>query len=156
MTSNATSTAIALEFGIRRSSDWNRVQKLHLLKQPFCQCCGVLAKGEMQVHHKFPFHLCVALGRDDLELDERNLITLCEDNGSPNHHLLIGHLGNFESYNPNVDKDIKTFAGMTQNAIKANEKWKTKKAKRPKPFDQMTTRQKTALRIKMDKIYPKV
>jgi hypothetical protein len=31
------------------------------------------------VHHIFPFHYCIALGRPDLELDDRNLITLCED-----------------------------------------------------------------------------
>ena len=33
--------------------------------------------GPVQVQHIFPFHYCVALGRPDLELDERNLITLC-------------------------------------------------------------------------------
>ena len=54
------------------------------------------------MHHIFPFHYCIALGRPDLELDDRNLITLCEDEaGKPgqNHHLLVGHLDDFESSN---------------------------------------------------------
>ena len=31
-----------------------------------------------QLHHIFPFHFCVVLGRPDLELDERDEVTLCE------------------------------------------------------------------------------
>ncbi len=43
----------------------------------------------------FPFHYCIALGRPDLELGQRNLITLCEDEaGHPadNHHYEAGVL----------------------------------------------------------------
>jgi hypothetical protein len=154
MSTQKTGTTIALESGIQRSPDWPRIQKEHLRKFPFCACCGKPDKGEMQVHHKFPFHYCIALGRPDLELDERNLVTLCEDGGSPNHHILIGHLGNFESYNPNVDKDIKAYAGWTQTAIKADAKWQAEKDKRPPFLPKMTEAQKTALRKKMDKTFP--
>jgi len=44
-------------------------------------CCkpGTNTRAGLQVHHIFPFHYCIALGRPDLELDDRNLITLCED-----------------------------------------------------------------------------
>ena len=150
-----TGTTIALESNIQRNPDWTRVQKEHLRKQPFCACCGKdTGKGKMQVHHKFPFHYCIALGRPDLELDERNLVTLCEDKGSPNHHILIGHLGNFESYNPNVEEDIIAYANWTQTAIKADPKWKAKKTSRPAFLPNMTETQKTTLRKLMDKTYP--
>lgn len=153
-TTKKTGTTVALAGGYTRSKDWNRVQKEHLRKNPYCACCAKPDKGEMQVHHKIPFHFCIALGRDDLELDERNLITLCEDGGSPNHHLLIGHLGSFESYNPNVDKDCKAYSGWTQTDIKADAKWKSKKEKRPHFLPDMTETQKRALRKKMDTLYP--
>ncbi|MBS2033219.1 MAG: hypothetical protein JST54_35425, partial [Deltaproteobacteria bacterium] len=83
--------------GVARSSRWPRIEKLHLSLQPKCACCGdkMDPHAGMQVHHIFPFHYCIALGRPDLELDLRNLITLCENEpGQPgeNHHLLVGHL----------------------------------------------------------------
>ena len=85
---------IAAAFGIRRSPHWPEVVKEHLALQPTCVCClpNIELKVGLQVHHIFPFHYCIALGRPNLELDERNLITLCgKSHGGTgaNHHLWI-------------------------------------------------------------------
>jgi len=79
----------AARFDIARSPKWPAVEKKHLKDYPYCEVCG--AVGSNQVHHIFPFHYCVSLGRPDLELDQRNLITLCENQGArgDNHHLLL-------------------------------------------------------------------
>lgn len=83
--------------GNKRSPHWASVRKAHLVKEPACRVCG--SKQGVQVHHKRPFHL-----HPELELEPANLISLCE-NKSHDHHLLFGHLGNFQSYNPAVEFD---------------------------------------------------
>ena len=103
--------------GIQRSPAWPHAEKLHLQLQPTCVCCkpGMHPNAGVQVHHIFPFHYVIALGRPDLELDQRNLITLCEnEEGKPgeNHHLLVGHLDSFQSSNLSVVEHAeKTFFG---------------------------------------------
>ena len=65
--------------GQPRSSHWPAVEKAHLAESPACACCTTASStAKQQVHHVWPFHYCIALGRPDLELDPRNLITLCE------------------------------------------------------------------------------
>ena len=49
----------------------------------------------------FLFHYVVLVGRPDLELDPRNLLTLCI-RPDCEHHVLLGYLGDYESYNPKV------------------------------------------------------
>jgi len=49
------------------------------------------------VHHIYPFHICRALDRPDLEYDHRNLVTLCKD-----HHWVLGHFTEWDCYNPYV------------------------------------------------------
>jgi hypothetical protein len=99
-------------------------------------CCkpGTNPRAGLQVHHIFPFHYCIALGRPDLELDDRNLITLCEDEaGKPgqNHHLLVGHLDDFESSNLAVVRMRRgAFYGMDAEAIKSDMTWLRKKVSR--------------------------
>lgn len=84
-------------FGSTRSSKWSSVRKEHLEKHPTCAVCG--KKGRLlmpnSVHHCVPFHI-----DQSKELIPENLITLC-----PDHHLLVGHLMNFKSYNINVKTD---------------------------------------------------
>jgi len=80
-----------------RSTHWETTRKNHLKLQPFCVACGKVQ--DLQVHHKQPFHL-----HPELELDQNNLITLCEEK-SEQCHLKIGHLGDWKSFNPNVEKD---------------------------------------------------
>lgn len=94
-------------FGAARSPKWSQVRKAYIALHPRCAVCE--AKGGIlkpnQVHHKMPFHLNLAL-----ELDEKNLITFC----SP-HHLLVGHLMNFRSYNVNVENDSDYFRKKIEN-----------------------------------------
>lgn len=80
----------------KRSSQWPTVEKHFIEKNPTCAACG--GKERLNVHHCMPFHLDKAL-----ELDEKNLITLCM--GEKECHLHIGHSGSFKLYNPNVRKD---------------------------------------------------
>jgi hypothetical protein len=80
-----------------RSPHWATTRKHHLLKQPVCAACGGVEK--LQVHHKQPYHL-----HPDLELEPTNLITLCEF-GDIDCHYNIGHLRDWKSFNPNVEKD---------------------------------------------------
>lgn len=116
---------IARRHGRERSQEWPRVEHEHLLHEPTCVVCGY--KGsQLQVHHIKPFHLY-----PELELDPRNLITLCEARGR-DHHLLIGHLGNWESYNPNVREDTHRFHRESANKIRANPAWQEEEAHRPR------------------------
>lgn len=79
----------------RRSPKWSALRNRFLADHPACCVCG--AKSTT-VHHAKPFHLFPAL-----ELEESNLRSMCD-----RCHLLIGHLGNFQNYNPDIDKHIKT------------------------------------------------
>ena len=84
-------------FGAARSPKWSEVRKSFIALHPTCAVCGT--KGSFlkpnEVHHKQPFHI-----NNALELDEKNLITLCRI-----HHLWFGHLGNFKSYNVTIEED---------------------------------------------------
>lgn len=150
----------AARHGITRSPEWPRVEKAHLSRQPHCVCCKPrtnTASG-LQVHHIFPFHYCIALGRPDLELDDRNLITLCEDEtGKPgeNHHLLVGHLDDFASSNLAVTRDAQqTFFGLTKEQIEANAEWLREKGARIKPLDKMSPEDKKSFADLMNKQFP--
>lgn len=50
-----------------------------------------------------------------MELEETNLITLCE-NGGTNCHF--GHLGSFKSYNPHIEDDVKIWNEKMKNKPK--------------------------------------
>jgi len=83
--------------GSPRSGQWPRVRREWLATHPKCAACG--GTENVEVHHKRPFHLAPAL-----ELDPLNFITLCEKSGKE-HHLHVGHLGNWQNFNPNVESD---------------------------------------------------
>jgi len=87
--------------GHPRSGHWPRVRDAHLLKENCCQLCG--STTALNVHHIKPYHLY-----PDLELEDSNLITLCEG-GPVNCHFLFGHLLNWASYNRHVTEDAKTW-----------------------------------------------
>jgi hypothetical protein len=82
-----------------RSSDWSKVRDVHLSKEPACRACGT--KKKLTVHHIIPYHI-----DKSKELDEDNLMTLCEEHHC---HLVIGHLCSWYSYNPDVRKDVVTW-----------------------------------------------
>lgn len=86
--------------GKKRSGGWPTVRKRHLAKHPACEVCG--GKKKLEVHHIRPFHV-----HPELELDPKNLITLCETGKhGVSCHLWFGHLGNFTTrYNLDVYQD---------------------------------------------------
>ncbi|WP_220197000.1 HNH endonuclease [Ktedonospora formicarum] len=115
---------IAKKHGKERSGEWSRVQDEHLLREPACRACGYKGK-KVQVHHIKPFHL-----HPELELDPSNLITLCQVRGK-HHHMLLGHLNLWASYNAEIEHDVKHFYGKSARQIKANLEWKKKVLQRP-------------------------
>lgn len=96
---------------IARSSEWRKVRKEWLKNNPRCAACGA-TKG-VQVHHISPFH-----DHPELELKPKNFITLCEILGGPEHHLQIGHGGDFKARNPYVVSDA---AALLANPSKESE-----------------------------------
>jgi 5-methylcytosine-specific restriction endonuclease McrA len=80
----------------KRSSRWYTVRSHFLIKNSSCAACG--QTDHLQVHHSVPFHI-----DPTKELDESNLITLCED--EYDCHRIIGHTGNFRKENPSVRED---------------------------------------------------
>ena len=87
---------IEYHVGMKRSDEWPDVRKKHLEEQPWCKMCG--SQKNLQVHHITPFH-----DNPNLELDDSNLITLCETIGVE-CHLKHGHLGNWKNFNPDIVK----------------------------------------------------
>jgi 5-methylcytosine-specific restriction protein A len=84
-----------------RSSKWPKVRAAHLVNHGECAVCGSLKT--LEVHHIVPFS-----EDPKLELDPKNLITLCEcSKGGIVCHLAIGHLGNYSSHNETVVEDAK-------------------------------------------------
>ena len=144
----AADRAIFQKTGIARSPLWDRVARAFRAAHPQCAACDETANVE--IHHKFPFHYVVACGRPDLELDTRNLLTLCAKPDSQ-HHLLLGHLGDWQSYNPAVNGFIKRYAGKTAAVIHATEAWQKAAAARPKHLEQMTAADKAAFKARLDK-----
>ena len=123
---------IRKKFQLVRSSAWPDVAKSFRTANPFCAACG--DAEELNVHHKFPFHYVVLCERPDLELDPRNLITLCIHHENE-HHVLLGHLDDYESYNPDVLAFVKNYSGLTSQQIRADQLWQKAVAGRPKHFD---------------------
>ena len=147
--------ASAAAHGISRSPHWPAVEHAHLAKQPRCLCCGkdAAARVKLNVHHKYPFHYIVAVGRPDLELDERNLFTLCVDH-EEEHHLLVGHLGNFESYNPDFEHFLALCRGLLASQIRSLPAWLHAVAKRPEPLALMNSQDRLTLRKRLDTLMP--
>lgn len=146
----------ALRHGIARSTHWPAVEREFVKANPLCAVCAN-PKSAIQAHHIFPFHYCIALGRPDLELDFRNLISLCEtEKGKPaqDHHLLIGHLDNFKSSNVSVINDTVIFHGMSMTEIEASDIWLVKKNNKLKLLDEMSDVEKSAFRALMDSTFP--
>lgn len=91
----------------KRSSQWPKLRKQHIEKQPCCQACGSCKKPE--VHHIVPVHL-----DPSKELDPDNLITLCDRYC----HFTIGHLMSYHSWNTEVIQDSANFLKKIANRPK--------------------------------------
>jgi hypothetical protein len=136
----AANAAITAASGINRSPLWNETRKNYLVKFPKCAVCG--DSSNVEVHHKFPFHFVVAMDRPDLELDEDNFITLCEDTVH-DHHLLIGHVDDWKSFNhpanpKQLDAFVTRFKGKDENFIKADATFKAAHAAKPPHLEKMS------------------
>lgn len=90
-----------------RSSQWPKVRAEHLKRFPTCAACGT--RENLNVHHIDPVHRNPAL-----ELDSRNLVTLCES-PARNCHLCFGHLLNWKSWNVMVRVDAEWFLRKIRN-----------------------------------------
>lgn len=91
--------------GAKRSPHWPAVRHRHLVREGWCRACG--GTTDLEVHHVISFH-----ERPALELDDNNLITLCERIGKQ-CHLKRGHLGNWKSTNPRIREEAKVAAPGT-------------------------------------------
>jgi hypothetical protein len=115
---------VARRHGHERSPQWTSVATAHLVRQPRCVACGYRGR-HLQVHHIKPFHL-----HPHLELDPDNLITLCQARGRE-HHLLLGHLDAWDSFNEHVRADARHFSRKSAWQIRADAHWRRKMAQRP-------------------------
>lgn len=104
---------------VARSNFWPRCQKHHLQKQPECQACGEDNPKLLNVHHVEPFWLHIRLPeiyRVDRELEESNLITLCESH-THNCHFAIGHFINWKRWNFSVAEMAKAYRDALRTSI---------------------------------------
>jgi 5-methylcytosine-specific restriction protein A len=92
--------------GHKRSPKWRKLEGEFSKIHKDCKFCG--SKKKLQVHHMKPFHLY-----PELELEVSNLIMLCL-----RCHLLFGHLGNFRSYNPEIEVDSEVWSHKITNRPK--------------------------------------
>jgi 5-methylcytosine-specific restriction enzyme A len=83
----------------KRNSDWTALSKRMIL-QAGNKCCLCRKSDNLITHHIVPVHIDKAL-----ELDESNLIVLCE-NLTHNCHFIFGHLLNWRSYNISIEEDV--------------------------------------------------
>lgn len=97
--------------GVPRSPRWPAVRAAHLKANPACAACG--ARNALEVHHIQPFHV-----RPDLELDPRNLLTLC---GDP-CHLVHGHMMAWARWSPTVVADTAAYRARLEAAKLAAKK----------------------------------
>lgn len=147
---------VAAGHGIERSHHWSTEEYHFKVANQKCPACPLDHKVEwkfLQVHHKWPFHDVVLCGRPDLELDFRNLMTLCMD-GVYNHHIALGHLGNFPSYNEDAVADCTRWYGKTWREIEADHAWKEKAQHRPLSYPHMPLPMQLAFRTHLDKTMP--
>ena len=153
--------AIARQYGVQRSQEWKGVRDAHLhlaTDQGFCAVC--LGTAELQVHHIVPFHFVHLVYRGDLELDERNLMTLCEVQGQ-DHHNLVGHLEDWQIYNPGGREVIAgTFKGLPVTQLTADEIKRSQQFQQwmndkniPKRWEQMSDQDKKDLRKFLDNTF---
>jgi hypothetical protein len=108
----------------------------------------------LNVHHIIPFDVAVSCGRPDLELDPRNMITLCE--GAQNHHIVVGHHGDWQSYNRHVRSDARRFDCACQPSEKIRKAawWIEGHENRPKYLRGGNAADKATMKAFLDKIFP--
>ncbi len=76
----------------KRSPLWEAFSLDRIREHPYCSICK--CNKLLASHHKKPYHIW-----PELELVKSNIVVLCSQ-----HHLHDGHLGNWKSFNPLLDK----------------------------------------------------
>lgn len=136
-----------------RSPKWPDFEREYLHAHSLCLICGK-PHPRLNLHHKYPVVYIRGVGRPDLECDARNAkYPLCAESGD-NHHLLIGHLNYFQSYNPWIDAAIEKCKGLTAQQIASLPEWQTAVKIRPKPFSVMSDYERLQLRRQIDAEMP--
>lgn len=95
----------------KRSPKWPALEKKWLKEHPTCGVCGSgNTRGTLAVHHIIPFHI-----DPTKELDETNLMTLCE-NKSRICHFVFGHFYNWTLFNKDIVQDAPHMLNEFSNA----------------------------------------
>jgi 5-methylcytosine-specific restriction enzyme A len=89
---------------IPRASAWPHERDEYLKENPMCVCCGGRAET---VHHILPVHLY-----PEKELVRSNYRSVCNKHCC---HQMIGHLGDFRSWNPEFDDDAEAMRNRIKN-----------------------------------------
>jgi len=151
---------IIAQYGIQRHNDWGKIARQHLIGQPKCLICGLnvlynlIQEGSCNVHHKYPLQHCIAVNRPDLELDRRNMFTVCARHFD-HHHLLIGHLEDWESYNPHLETTIALVRNLTQVQIRNTIMFCEAVKNRPKPLKEWSEAEKNIFKNHLEEVMPR-
>jgi len=89
--------------GSPRSPKWDTFRTKFVANKR-CAVCD--CNKNLQAHHKKPFN-----EHPELELDENNLVVLCQQ-----CHFAIGHLFNYRLYNHDIDNSVKYFRLLIKRA----------------------------------------
>lgn len=145
---------------VPRDQRWKAARRDHLKKQPWCIACRIQYRGviafiirifrRMTVHHIYPFHIVQTLDRGDLELDSRNLVTLCKG-----HHRVLGHLDDWMCYNPHVKHLALRFFGRDVRDVLIDPEWSRFRDERKPDLQFMAVKDLIELRAKLDEKFPR-
>lgn len=95
--------------GQQRSSNWPAFLREHL-RGKVCCVCG--ATDGLTLHHVVP--VSVDASR---ELDPTNVVPICDDSSTKRCHIMIGHLGDWRRWNPDVRQHAATLLAARVAAI---------------------------------------
>lgn len=101
--------AVLVDHGLKRSWQWGEVEQAFLAQSNYkCAMCSITGTTLVQVHHIAPFHYISSpnIQRGDLEFNPHNLVPLCQGPGTNDHHVLVGHLGDFQYFNEDARADM--------------------------------------------------
>lgn len=121
----------------RRSPKRHHYNTMQVIKHPNCIICDRTAdKVELVAHHIYPISLLRLINRLDLELDDRNIRTICEDKKLGCHYL-FAHYQDWKSYNPDIDEFADMFKNSTVAEILESSTYQSALTNRPCPIHMM-------------------
>lgn len=147
--------AVATERGISaRSPHWGTLE--HIVRKLRGDRCEISGRGPTQVHHGYPFHDCVLAGRPELELTLENLHLLYsgENHAEQGHHLIVGHLRNFRSYNPDLAGCIARWKGKDVQQIQALPEWQMMAHGKPRSYSELPPKDQAKFRRLLSRVFP--